>query len=91
MTNKSKVMLIDSLINDLRRNYPDWPSTFSQCMNEGCVNGARGGRQCIECIFNELMELTGNDSHVEILHEHIYRASRARNTLILRAKEKVAK
>ena len=51
----TKAYMVETLINDLIRQYPTWPSTFSKC---GCGRGAaRGGGQCSTCIEEDLAQI----------------------------------
>ena len=45
---------------DLYRQYPLWPSTFSTC---NCGRGwARGGGKCADCYEEELAQLVGAEA-----------------------------
>lgn len=57
---------IEILIDDLWRQHPRWPSTFSKCWTSGCQNIARGGNECAECVEKELAALVGTD----LAHEY---------------------
>ncbi len=46
-------------IAGIRRNYPDWPSTFNECITESCRIQARGGGLCAFCHQAELAKYVG--------------------------------
>lgn len=48
-------------IEGIRRNYPDWPSTFSKCSTEECRNLGRGAGMCAYCHEKKLAEFVGED------------------------------
>lgn len=60
---------IHELITTLRRNYPDWPSTFGPCSND-CGRNARGSGLCAYCCEDRLAQLTSKELASE-LHKHI--------------------
>lgn len=49
---------IDQLIYDIQYQFPLWPSTYSTCDRDDCERAARGGRVCLECLQEDLAELT---------------------------------
>jgi len=55
-----KYQEIENLIADIWYQNPRWPSTFSVCC-KGCGNGARGGRECIYCLEDELSKLISQE------------------------------
>jgi len=48
------------LLSDLSYQFPSGISTFSACFNK-CGEGARGGRECPDCVTKELGKLVGDD------------------------------
>lgn len=57
---------VETLIYQLERQYPMWPSTFSTC--ECKRHRARGGGRCSECIVEELAGLIGRPLAWEVHH-----------------------
>jgi hypothetical protein len=55
-----KYQEIENIIGDIWYQNPRWPSTFSACC-KGCGNNARGGRECIYCLEEELSGLTSKE------------------------------
>ena len=47
----------DNLLWSLRRQYPEYPSTFSTCQRCG-NNPARGGGACASCIESDIAEIS---------------------------------
>ena len=60
LENMKKYQEIENLIGDIWYQNPRWPSTFSACC-KGCGNNARGGRECIYCLEEELSGLTSKE------------------------------
>jgi hypothetical protein len=56
---------IANLISDIWYQHPFWPSTFSECINDGCSDYARGGRDCKECLKKQLSALTSEEFATE--------------------------
>ena len=52
---------ISNLVSDIWYQHPFWPSTFSECANDGCQESARGGRECKECLKKQLSALTSEE------------------------------
>lgn len=48
---------VETCINDLIRQYPTWPSTFSTC--ECKRHAARGSGPCAQCIEEKIAEVVG--------------------------------
>ena len=48
------------LLHDLSYQFPNGVTTFSACLN-GCGEGARGGKECPDCLTKQLGELVGED------------------------------
>lgn len=57
---------IEILIDDLWRQHPRWPSTFSTCPTPGCRYLGRGGNECAECVEQALAAIIGTD----LAHEY---------------------
>ena len=57
---------VETLIYQLERQYPMWPSTFSKC--ECKRHLARGAGRCGECIEEELADLIGRSLAWEVHH-----------------------
>jgi hypothetical protein len=57
---------IEILIDDLWRQHPRRPSTFSKCWNSACQNIARGGNECAVCVEKALAAIVGTD----LAHEY---------------------
>lgn len=71
MTDKySKLRQYNELLNQLRRQYPDYPATFSRCKTERCGTIARGAGLCRGCIEILLSHLVGYES-AKRLHDAI--------------------
>ncbi len=51
---------IEQLIYDIQYQFPLWPSTYSTCERDDCERAARGGRVCLECLKEDLAELTNS-------------------------------
>lgn len=64
-----KTVAFNRLTYDLRRQFPEWPSTFSPCVVHGCTDAARGGGLCSECLRDCLSELTGQPALATRLHD----------------------
>ena len=56
---------IANLISAIWYQHPFWPSTFSECANDGCRESARGGRECKECLKKQLSALTSEEFATE--------------------------
>ena len=59
MTTQDKIA---NIMSDIWYQHPFWPSTFSECANNGCQESARGGRECKECLKKQLSALTSEES-----------------------------
>lgn len=57
---------VESLIYQLERQYPVWPSTFSTC--ECKRHSARGSGRCAECVEEELAKVIGRPLAWEVHH-----------------------
>jgi len=57
---KSKQQRLEQLKSDLWYQNFRGVTTMSGCFNK-CGNGARGGRECADCVEKELAELVGAD------------------------------
>ena len=51
---------LETAINDLWRNFPEWPSTFGNCANPDCSGAARGSGLCRDCVTECIAEITGD-------------------------------
>ena len=72
MTDKKRQ--VESLISEIRYQFPLGVTTFSECCNEGCDNSSRGGRQCISCLEYDLSLLVGVDpAHHFVINTRIAR------------------
>lgn len=69
LSDGGKDRAFERLIYDLRRQFPDWPSTFGPCVIHGCTLRARGGGLCSECLRDCLSELTGQPALATRLHD----------------------
>ena len=58
MTDYTKLERLQHLIRVIRRNYPEYPTTFGPCSEEGCDKDARGSGMCPYCAEAELAALT---------------------------------
>ena len=56
---------IANLVSDIWYQHPFWPSTFSECANDGCQESARGGRKCKKCLQKQLSALTSEEFATE--------------------------
>lgn len=56
---------VETLIYELTRSYPYWPSTFGPC-SEGCGKSARGCGKCADCLEKMLAERVGDELAWEI-------------------------
>jgi len=56
---------IANLVSDIWHQHPFWPTTFSECANDGCKESARGGRECKKCLQKQLSALTSEESATE--------------------------
>lgn len=65
-----KLRDFDTALHALRRQYPDYPSTFGRCSTEGCNNGGRGSGKCSDCIEIKLSHLVGLEKAKQ-LHDAI--------------------
>lgn len=65
----NKARAFERLVYDLRRQFPDGPSTFSPCGVHGCTLLARGGGLCSDCLRECLSELTGQPALANRLHD----------------------
>lgn len=75
----TKTQVLERLIADLWYQYPQWPSTFSKCVDGGCQNMARGGALCPQCVTNALAELAGSEpAHIYARTVQQCAAARAR-------------
>ena len=52
---------IANLVSKIWAQHPFWPSTFSECANDGCQESARGGRECKECLKKQLSALNSEE------------------------------
>ncbi len=73
----NKTAKIEQLFSDLHRQYPLWPSTFSNC---SCGRGlARGNGKCGQCLEESLAELIGSgmakEIHTSIASLHMLKAA----------------
>jgi hypothetical protein len=68
---KSKSDQLDLAIQMLYRQYPIWPSTFSECSSESCYGSARGGGYCAKCIEKVIAEISGYPDMAFLLHKEI--------------------
>ena len=62
MTTEDRVA---NLVSKIWAQHPFWPSTFSECANDGCRESARGGRECKECLKKQLSALTSEEFATE--------------------------
>lgn len=70
----SKIDQADALYVDLMRQFPRWPSTFSDC---DCGRGmGRGCQPCALCLVDALRELVGGDLAAQA-YEAAYKSQRA--------------
>lgn len=58
---------IDQIIYDIQYQFPLWPSTYSTCERDDCERAARGGRVCLECLQEDLAELTSMNDAAEFV------------------------
>ncbi len=66
MSNEQK---FNNLLYELRRNYPQYPSTFGVCSKFECNNSARGSGRCASCIADEIAELLGDEDLAMDIHK----------------------
>lgn len=52
---------IEHIMNDIHKQFPLWPVTYSTCYNDDCEKSSRGGRRCLDCLQDELAALTNNE------------------------------
>ena len=55
---------VEMLFGELHRQYPLWPSTFSNCKCQRQI--ARGGGRCALCYEEDLAKLIGEDAAKDI-------------------------
>ena len=67
---RSPVDIAYDHVSGMRRNYPDWPSTFGCCSEPECNKSARGCGVCADCHENKLAEIVGI-SYAHKVHESI--------------------
>lgn len=48
----------ESLISEIRYQYPLGVTTLGPCSTEGCDNTARGSRRCAQCLTERLAQIT---------------------------------
>lgn len=81
----TKTYQCEELINQLIRQYPVWPSTFSACK---CKRGmARGGGKCPDCIEEELANLIDDKLLAYRLHRAIQTVANLKSFALDKAKE----
>lgn len=51
---------VSEVINDIRRQFPIWPTTVSTCQTDGCSVLAKGG-YCASCLAIDLAKVTGSN------------------------------
>jgi len=73
MIKQTKINELDRLVRQLRCNYPDYSSGFSECENKD-GNLARGGGLCVECCVKGIAELS-NEYSAWRLNANIRRAA----------------
>jgi len=66
----SKEAEFNTALYNLRRNYPNYISSFGSCSTEGCSNSARGSGKCAVCCENEIADIIGNKELAHKIHEH---------------------
>ena len=62
---------LERMISDMRRNHPEWPSTFGPC-SEGCGGSGRGSGPCADCIERAIGLLVGQPMAAVGLHIAIH-------------------
>ena len=83
----SRLMEADSLISNIFRSYPRWPSTFGECANK-CGRGmGRGCGKCAYCYEDELAELVGTDLAKQ-LHDSVKTATKIWSTIADKLEDK---
>ena len=75
---------VESLINGIYRNYPDWPSTFRKC--ECGQHLGRGGGKCAECLEGDLAAIIGKPLAWEI-HQTIKQYAELRSEAMDKARK----
>ncbi|NOY72175.1 MAG: hypothetical protein GXP14_07325 [Gammaproteobacteria bacterium] len=75
----------NSILHEMRRNYPHSPTTFGICCVEGCKNHARGSGKCAYCCEEEMATVLNSSE----LAGQIHTATRKTAELISNAIEKI--
>ena len=68
-------------VTGIMRNYPHWPSTFSNCTTEGCNQMGRGYGLCADCHEKKLAEYCG-EAMAKRFHESISNANKIYHSMI---------
>lgn len=66
---QTKLDRINGAWENLAYQFPRWPTTYSQCRTcpPGKEISARGGTRCVNCSFEELRAIVGEDEANEVL------------------------
>lgn len=80
----SNAYIVETCINDLIRQYPTWPSTFSTCKCKR--NSARGAGPCAQCLEEKLAGLVGKPLAWEI-HQSIAQFANLKGEAMEKAEE----
>jgi hypothetical protein len=72
---------VEHIIYDIHRQFPLWPSTYSTCQDNGCEKRARGGERCLDCLQDELTELTSK-SDAKALVDAVFELHKIKYRLI---------
>ena len=67
---RSQIDIAYDHVVGMQRNYPDWPSTFSDCSNVVCSGFGRGGGLCPDCHEQALAKIIGKDMAI-LMHQAI--------------------